>query len=417
MTEQIHHTPRQPEEYPRRILLAVTGLTPQVVTETLFALSQTHQPSFIPTEIHLITTREGADRARLMLLDPDEGRYFQLLSDFGIAATEIQFEASQIHLITGPDGEPLDDICSEEDNTAVADAITQRVRDFTADPACAIHASIAGGRKTMGFYLGYAMSLYGRPQDRLSHVLVNAPFESDHQFYYPPARPHRMIIKDQPVHTSDARVMLADIPFVRMREGLPEQLQIGASTFSKAVSVAQKALLPAELCIDTKRGSIRAAGEQITLPDAQFAFYAWLAHRRLNGDAAIRWTDSELTNEYLAFYRSRCGPMSARVERLEEVLASGFTKEWFEQTRSKTNTAIRKVLGDPLSRSYLIQAIGTRPKTRYGLTLPEQTIKFCNTPKENGDHPGDSTSSTYGASLTDRNDKQTHVLISRKGSS
>ena len=30
----------------------------------------------------------------------------------------------------------------------------------------------------MGFYLGYALSLYGRTQDRLSHVLVSSPYES-----------------------------------------------------------------------------------------------------------------------------------------------------------------------------------------------------------------------------------------------
>jgi CRISPR-associated protein (TIGR02584 family) len=59
------------------------------------------------------------------------------------------------------------------------------VRELTADPDCAIHASIAGGRKTMGFYLGYALSLFGRPQDRLSHVLVSSPFESNQNFFYP----------------------------------------------------------------------------------------------------------------------------------------------------------------------------------------------------------------------------------------
>jgi hypothetical protein len=32
--------PAQPETYPRRILLAVTGLTPQVVTETLYYLAR-----------------------------------------------------------------------------------------------------------------------------------------------------------------------------------------------------------------------------------------------------------------------------------------------------------------------------------------------------------------------------------------
>ena len=44
----------------------------------------------------------------------------------------------------------------------IADAITALVRALTADPGSAVHASIAGGRKTMGFYLGYALSLFGR---------------------------------------------------------------------------------------------------------------------------------------------------------------------------------------------------------------------------------------------------------------
>jgi CRISPR-associated protein (TIGR02584 family) len=41
----------------------------------------------------------------------------------------------------------------------------------TADPQASLHVSIAGERKTMGFYVGYALSLFGRTQGRLSHVL------------------------------------------------------------------------------------------------------------------------------------------------------------------------------------------------------------------------------------------------------
>ena len=60
---------------------------------------------------------------------------------------------------------------------AVADFITEQVRQITADPAASLHVSIAGGRKTMGFYAGYALSLFGRAQDQLSHVLVSPSFE------------------------------------------------------------------------------------------------------------------------------------------------------------------------------------------------------------------------------------------------
>lgn len=49
----------------RKILLAVTGLSPQIVTETLYALAVGQDTPWIPDEIHLITSCEGAERARL----------------------------------------------------------------------------------------------------------------------------------------------------------------------------------------------------------------------------------------------------------------------------------------------------------------------------------------------------------------
>jgi CRISPR-associated protein (TIGR02584 family) len=65
-------------------------------------------------------------------------------------------------------GEPLVDIRTQANNQAMADGITEWIRSFTADPETAMHVSIAGARKTMGFYAGYALSLYSRSQDRLS---------------------------------------------------------------------------------------------------------------------------------------------------------------------------------------------------------------------------------------------------------
>ncbi|MBP8198387.1 MAG: TIGR02584 family CRISPR-associated protein, partial [Chromatiaceae bacterium] len=161
--------------YPRRILLAVTGLTPQVVTETLYALAVQRQPAFIPTEIHLLTTAEGAEAARLGLLSADPGWFHRLCRDYALPA--MTFDASHIQVLRDVDGAPLEDIRTPADNQRAADTITETLRTLTADPDAALHVSIAGGRKTMGYYLGYALSLFARPQDRLSHVLVSAPFE------------------------------------------------------------------------------------------------------------------------------------------------------------------------------------------------------------------------------------------------
>jgi integrase len=71
-----------PESYPHRILLAVTGLSPQVVTETIYALAMRGEPRFVPTEVHLLTTREGAHRARLALLSQDPGWFQRLITDY-----------------------------------------------------------------------------------------------------------------------------------------------------------------------------------------------------------------------------------------------------------------------------------------------------------------------------------------------
>ena len=179
------------KNYPRRILLAVTGLSPQVVTETLYVLKSEGKP--IPTEVRLITTKEGSERARLSLLHPQTGWFYRLRADYNLP--EIAFDNDRIHVLETMDGQPLDDIRSLAENTRTADAITELVRILTDDHESTVYASIAGGRKSMGFYLGYALSLYGRPQDRLSHVLVSAPFESHPDFFYPSpsSTPHRTI--------------------------------------------------------------------------------------------------------------------------------------------------------------------------------------------------------------------------------
>ena len=167
-----------------KILLAVTGLSPQIVTETLYALAVGQDTPWVPDEIHLITSCEGAERARLSLLDPVAGQFHALCRDYPSLATA-SFPPGNIHLIRDGAGQPLSDIRTPEDNALAADTIHAVVRSLTEDPDTELHVSIAGGRKTMGFFLGYALSLFGRPQDRLSHVLVSEPFENSWAFFYP----------------------------------------------------------------------------------------------------------------------------------------------------------------------------------------------------------------------------------------
>ena len=286
-----------PHDFPSRVLVAVTGLSPQIVTETLFALAVGHrrdqyvdpdppQPLLVPTKIQLITTEEGARRARCALLHPERGWFHRLCSDYDLPA--IEFGPEHIIVLRDEAGQPLDDIRSGKDNTSAADAITKVVRDLTSDPHSALHVSIAGGRKTMGFHLGYALSLLGRDQDRLSHVLVSPPYESNPEFYYPP--PKSRLIQDregqdgQSYDARDARVTLADIPFVRLRDGLDPDLLAGTVSFSAAVKEAQRAVPPVKLILDPDTCTVTAGGERFELKPSRFALY-WLLAEGLRGPA------------------------------------------------------------------------------------------------------------------------------------
>ncbi|MDP2793422.1 MAG: CRISPR-associated ring nuclease Csm6 [Sulfurisoma sp.] len=365
-----------PADFPRRILLAVTGLTPQVVTETLYALAVSPTPTFVPTEIHLVTTAEGAERARLALLDPATGQFHALCRDYGLPA--IEFTTANIHTIPDAAGNPLADIRTPEDNTRAADCLLGHVRRLCADDECSLHVSIAGGRKTMGFFLGYALSLFGRAQDRLSHVLVSEPFESLTDFYFPPKTPRVLHTRDgRPVHTADARVMLAEIPFVRLRDGLPREALNHAAPFAQLVAAAQAGVAGASLRFDPAAATVHCGNAAVALAPALFAFYWWLAAlRRESAGAAgfVRYSDVA-PDDYLARYAAVVGRGHPSLAAEQRLLACGFDAPFFQQKRSKINRALHETLS-LAAEPFLVRTAGRRPLTRYGLALPLSAIRL-----------------------------------------
>lgn len=126
-------------------------------------------------------------------------------------------------MIAGADGRSTD-VRTPRDNEHVANLVMRTVLELTSDPQCAVHASIAGGRKTMGFYLGYLMSMFGRDQDRISHVLMHEDFENLADFFYPPRKPHAFTTPDgRQVTSGPDSVLLSEIPFVRHRGGFRDK--------------------------------------------------------------------------------------------------------------------------------------------------------------------------------------------------
>lgn len=375
----------------REVLLCISGLTPQVITETLYALAVEARESKarpLPDEIRLITTTEGRRRARLALFSHDGGHGFfhRLCRDYELDAGSTRFSDTSIEVVRDARGNELEDIVAADDNSAAADLITARVRELTRDPQTRLHVSLAGGRKTMGFYAGYALSLYGRPQDRLTHVLVNRPFESHPSFFYPPPEPQTLLVdggRDY-VSTADARVVLADIPFVRLLDELDGALRDDELSFTEAVARAQRALERPHLVLDIGERAVWLQGQRVTLSPTQFAWLVWFADRARRGAGPTAF-DEAAAEELLeiVYWLEGCGssPLADAVsDALAEMRASG-ESNYFDRNRSRLNRALT-ASGLPRSvvERYQVRATGRRPNTRYGLGLAPEAIEFRGEP-------------------------------------
>ena len=268
----------------RHIMISVAGLTPQIITETLYHVTQVRKPSTTISEIWVIATAVGKHKVERELLHPRHGHFSQFCNEYDIDAKKILFGREQIVVVQDKDGQPLGDIRTPEDNAALADFVTTFVREKALNQDISLHGSVAGGRKTMGLYLGLALQLYGRPHDTLSHVLVSPPeLESDPAFYYPPRQSKWITVKGQKLRTSQIRVELAEIPILKLRGKLPA-LDTGELPYSDLVKCAQQdyALLnaPPQAIVDTRALSVLVDGRRIRLSPLETAVYVIFAEAR-----------------------------------------------------------------------------------------------------------------------------------------
>jgi CRISPR-associated protein (TIGR02584 family) len=232
-------------------------MSPAILTETVWALAK-EKPSVIPDELVVVTTTRGAADIQSQLLEPRED--FAGLSPWSAlrrailganAQRDPRLQLATPRIIELPDlatgvKQPASDLRTPDDNVAAADFLLEEVRRLTENPDIRIVASIAGGRKTMGALLYAAMSLLGRETDRLTHVLVDEPFDSPSlqpRFFFP-AQPeaHLRSPKGEVFDAKEAKISLADVPFVPLRNLFERDLTRRPGSFARLVQEASQKL-------------------------------------------------------------------------------------------------------------------------------------------------------------------------------
>ena len=390
----------------KHTLLATTGASPQVVTETLHAIH--HENLQWPDDIYLITTSFGKKEAVKGLLE--ESHLQRLCNELNRPMPT--FDADHVLVTPGADGAEVEDARSLDDHEALANFIMTQVRNRTASPDTSLHASLAGGRKTMTFYIGYAMSLFGRAQDTLSHVLVSKDYETLRGFWFPTqAQAHRYVAnhKGETLDASTAEVTLARIPFIRHRRNLPQVLLQSDSTVQFADLVELINLgenrQDIRVSVDLPAQTLRVHNEnntlnvEITLGLLELAFYTFMARATLKGETD--WTrpskdkrDAFFAKVLLEDLLPLCGlacsddPLD-NVNRLSnyntmhtrfksdtiEALRCGIAQNWFDSRKNKITRALTEKLPENLVRWIAPASIWTEDGTRLSDDEIEKTLK------------------------------------------
>lgn len=386
----------------RNILLCVAGLTPQIITEVLYGLTQQRRERV--DEIRVITSLLGREKLLKALLDPQQGKFFAFCRDYGIDPASIRFDHSSITAVQTPDGRTLDDIRLKAENERTADRICEIVRELAKQENARIHASAAGGRKTMGIFLASAMQLFGRRQDALSHVLVNEPFENHPDFYYIPPQHATLELKDRQdnfighASTAEARIELADIPFVRLQGVLRGWLDELPSSYGEIVRKTQEELdvqdAAQELWLACDKKTVSLLNRKAKLTEMQFFFYLLFARARKLGRgeagflsvAEIAYEDLDGTFRLISKARGRKQELG--IESCEDLPRFDFLLGLIRDVERQDLESLQNTIMGIVSKikkkmeaakqpeRYWITTKGQRGDLRYGLRVSPERIHW-----------------------------------------
>jgi CRISPR-associated protein (TIGR02584 family) len=379
-----------PTVKPQVVLLAVTGMTPAVLTETVWALADGKSP-VIPDRVVAVTTPKGRDLMEHDLFGPagaGADNLWQTLRREILGAgyqTDVrlshEYQIISAHNARSGRKEPLEDFRTFEANAAMADFVLEQVRGFVESPGIQLITSIAGGRKTLGALLYACMSLLGRETDRLTHVLVNEPFDSfslTPKFFFPKQPEQTLKNGDGTMVTAiDGHIDLADIPFVPLRNLFERELTRKPYTFTELVArcrnqVNQVAGRNVKLTILRGRREITVNGQRVQTSHFQQVLLLFLGDK--SNAAALakitKFTDAvEPLKAYANQLYAKRDPNDFNDWRGDSRLPGDFDDQYLRRSLNELKEKLRAA-GKEVEP--LIQALPERG--RFSLDLPPTAI-------------------------------------------
>ncbi len=379
------------------VFLAVTGMSPAVITETLWALAHppadTGEAPLLPHRIVVLTTTAGRREVEAQLFTPrpsfggvavwDAFRASLAAEGFDLSG-RLRFGTTpdDIRVFTTSDRSSgrtveLDDMRTPADNEAAASFILEQVRGFVEDPDKVVIASLAGGRKTMSALLYACFSLIGRDTDRLTHVLVSEPFDQLREFNFPAQPGGSLKHRDGTDHDpAAARIEIADVPFVPLRYLFPRELGRPAGGFMRLVEscragVRARVAEGLKLTVERSRPEIEINGSRLRLAPREHLVLLFMAERAKNGEPAFALQKDSL--DALGEFRTELARGAPRDDwsdwRRADSLKSAIEEQDLRRALSSLREKIQSLGGDAAALATCLPARG-----RFSLDMPGPLI-------------------------------------------
>jgi len=360
----------------KNILICVSGLTPQIVTETLYCLSV--QKNVRIDGIYVLTTKRGRDVILGIDKDPKtpklplRNELENLCSRYKI--TIPKFENNDEHIVvTKEESLELSDIRTDKHNILFPNKTCEFIRKLSLNPDNILYCSISGGRKTMSVHLAVALSLFGREKDKLLHVLTNP--ENEFKEFYPKNK------------NEEEELELSEIPFVRLRSIISSQ--IPTSKFSKMkydeiVSFTQKQLKKATykgvLQLVTENKELRFADNTIRFEPLEFAIYYFFVESKLEGQNKFSIQELISTNtafRILEFLKQYYPYYDSKLNTKKPWWKTGFDAADLRSKRSKINKKLCELIGDvDIQDEFIISSYNSYSNTSYGIKADKNKFRL-----------------------------------------
>lgn len=384
----------------REVLIVITGSTPQVITETIQALA-TQEPPVHLEELLIITTGPGKRRALHAL--HDEGILAALCSDYAIPP--LQLDDTSFVVISDEDGTPLEDIRNAHDSEHAGDQIADLIRRKACEPGVRLHCCLAGGRKTLTYYLGTAFQLFARQWDKLYHVMVSPDFEKQEQFFYKPSTPRTLTSKmrdgtKRSLNTADAEVTLIELPLIYLREKLPLQGQRMREMVTEGQHALDTATVQRNVIANLPERSLLIGNATIELIPSQIMVYTALLRTKLSLcrfpdrkncrdciacfvpmlELASKPAMEQMAEDYALLY----GNSQDKQDEFEDKWQDGVDVDYLRQQVSKINKAIKEQLDDEtLLPYYQVATKRVYGRSQYGIRVDKARIRIDTGSREN----------------------------------